>query len=129
MRKWIVAAKLGGERGGLRALPIKQRILIHHRGEAGELGRAPTARAGKRFVDDGHQKIVCGEKEKVNELAVTSEAEEPRGVAGADEGERTGGETREAEFIDLSAGVEERGVGAEEETARGDFLGEPSERV
>lgn len=129
MRKRIVAAKLRGERGGLWALPIKQRILIHHRGEAGELGRAPTARAGKRFVDDGHQKNVCGEKEKVNDLKATSEAEEPRGVAGADEGERTGGETSEAEFIDLSAGVEERGVGAEEETARGDFLREPSERV
>ena len=129
MRKRIVAAKLSGERGGLWALPIKQRILIHHRGEAGELGRAPTARAGKRFVDDWHQKNVCGEKEKVNDLKATSEAEEPRGVARADEGKRTGGETREAEFIDLSAGVEERGVGAEEETARGDFLREPSERV
>ena len=129
MGEWIVAAKLGGERAGLWTLPVKQGILINHRGEAGELGRAPTARAGKRFVDDGHQKNVCGEKEKVNDLAATSEAEEPRGVAGADEGERTGREAREAEFIDLSAGVEERGVGAEEETARGDFLREPSERV
>ena len=124
-----MAPKFSGERSGLRALPIKQGILIDHRGEAGELGRAPTARAGKRFVDDGHRKSVCAGKEKVNELAEILEAEEPSRVGGADEGERFGWESSEAEFIDLCAGVEERGVGAKQEAARRYFLCEQGERV
>lgn len=45
-------------------------------------------------------------------------------VGGTDEGAGFGGEAGEAEFVDLGAGVEERGVGAEEEAAGGDFNGE-----
>ena len=129
MGERVVTAKFSGERSGLWALPIKQRILVHHRGEAGQLGRAPTARAGKRFVDDGHRDFVGREKEKVNALAETSEAKESRGVGGADQGERFSGEASKAEFVDLSPSVEKRRVGPEQEAACGDFLGEQGEGV
>ena len=54
MGERVVFPEFLGEGGGLRALPVEEGILVDHRGEAGELGRAPAARAGERFVDDGH---------------------------------------------------------------------------
>ena len=54
MGEVVVAAKFGGEGGGLRAVPIEEGILVHHRGESGEFGRAPAARSGQGFVDDRH---------------------------------------------------------------------------
>ena len=54
MGERIVAAEFGEERGGLRALPVEQRRLLHHRGEAGELGLAPAGGRREGFVNDGH---------------------------------------------------------------------------
>ena len=49
----VMPAKLLDQGRGLRSFPIKERRLLHHVGEPGELGGAPALRLRGGFIHDG----------------------------------------------------------------------------